>query len=62
MRDRIKFLFILIGIVAVIVDLSSTLFPVVFLYVLSGIAQEAYRLTRAGRQRKRRFHPHPPDS
>jgi len=43
-RDRVKFLYIFVGIIAAIVDLSLTLFPLVFLYVLFGIGQEAYRL------------------
>lgn len=61
MRDRIKFVYIFIGIVAVMIDLSSTLFPLVFLYGLSGIVQEAYRLTRPGRARTARSHAKPPE-
>ena len=60
-RDRIKFLSIAVGIVAVMIDLSSTLFPIVFLYVLSGIAMEAYRLTSPGRSRAARARGTPPE-
>jgi CDP-diacylglycerol--serine O-phosphatidyltransferase len=60
-RDRIKFLYIFIGIVAVMVDLSLTLFPLVFLYVLSGIVQESYRLTSSGRTRAVRTRSTPPE-
>jgi CDP-diacylglycerol--serine O-phosphatidyltransferase len=60
-RDRIKFSYIFIGVIAAIVDLSSTLFPLVFLYALSGIAQEGYRLTRSGRTRAARAHSIPPE-
>ena len=60
-RDRIKFVYISIGIVAVIIDLSLTLFPLVFLYVLSGIAMEAYRLTSPSRSRASRARGTPPE-
>ena len=60
-RDRIKFVYISIGIVAVIIDLSLTLFPLVFLYVLSGIAMEAYRLTSPSRSRAARARGTPPE-
>lgn len=61
MRDRVKFVFLFIGIIAVMVDLSSTLFPLVFLYVLSGIVQEGYRLMSPSRSRSARVHTKPPE-
>ncbi len=61
MRDRIKFVSIFVGIVAVMIDLSSTLFPLIFLYVLSGIGQEAYRLIVPSRARATRARTKPPE-
>ena len=49
--DRFKFIFIFVGVVAVLIDLSKTLFPLVFLYVLSGVLREMYRLIRSGTRR-----------
>jgi CDP-diacylglycerol--serine O-phosphatidyltransferase len=54
LKDRAKFLYIVAGIIAVIVDLSKTLFPLVSLYVLSGIVRDVYRLVRSGSGRASR--------
>ena len=44
LRDRVKFLYMFVCVVAVIIDLPKTLFPLVLIYVLSGIAYEIFDL------------------
>jgi phosphatidylserine synthase len=59
-KDRLKFLYLLLAGIAVLVDLSKTFFPIVLLYVASGLVREAYRLVRsgAGRPPRTRLEPH----
>lgn len=47
-KDRMKFLYLFVAVVAIIIDLSKTLFPLVLLYVASGIAREISDLVRGG--------------
>jgi CDP-diacylglycerol--serine O-phosphatidyltransferase len=47
LRDRVKWIYIFVGVIAVIIDLSKTFFPLVFIYVLSGIVREIYRLIQS---------------
>jgi len=44
LKDRIKFIYIFIGIIAVTVDLPKTLFPLVLIYVLYGIGRAGFDL------------------
>jgi CDP-diacylglycerol--serine O-phosphatidyltransferase len=59
-RDRVKWVYIFIGVVAVIIDLSKTFFPLIFIYVLSGIVTEAYGLIYPKRSRAARGRSTPP--
>jgi phosphatidylserine synthase len=47
-KDRMKFLYLFVAVVAIIVDMSKTLFPLVLVYVASGIAREITELVRGG--------------
>ena len=60
MGDRLKFLYIFVAIIAVIIDLSKTLFPLIFLYALSGIAWEMYHLMHPSAARTRKSRSQPP--
>lgn len=59
-RDRLKFLYLFLAGVAVLIDLSRTFFPIVLLYVAFGVVREAYRLVRSGTRRppRPRLEPH----
>ena len=59
-KDRLKFLYLFLAGVAVLIDLSQTFFPIVLLYVASGLIREAYRLVRSGTGRppRTRLEPH----
>ena len=59
-KDRLKFLYLFLAGVAVLIDLSRTFFPIVLLYVASGLVREAYRLVRSGTVRppRPRLEPH----
>jgi CDP-diacylglycerol--serine O-phosphatidyltransferase len=50
-RDRLKFLYLFLAGIAVLIDLSRTFFPIVLLYVASGVVREAYILVRSGARR-----------
>lgn len=59
-KDRLKFVYIFVGVIAVIIDLSRTLFPFILAYATSGVAREVYRLIRTGTRRLPRRPPTPP--
>ncbi|HUU45974.1 MAG TPA: hypothetical protein VM118_09590, partial [Acidobacteriota bacterium] len=64
--DRIKFTYIFVAIVALLIDLSKTLFWLILIYVLSGVGREVFDLVRAGtghgeRRRRSSGRPGPPE-
>lgn len=61
-KDRMKFLYLFAAVAAIIIDMSKTLFPLVLLYVASGIAREIFELVRGGsdREARRRVRTRPP--
>lgn len=59
-KDRLKFVFIFVGVIAVAIDLSKTLFPLILIYVASGVVREVYRLIRSGTRRIPHVRPKPP--
>jgi CDP-diacylglycerol--serine O-phosphatidyltransferase len=54
LKDRVKFSYIFIAIVAVIIDLPKTMFWLMLIYVLSGVVREIIDLTRGGTGRSGR--------
>jgi CDP-diacylglycerol--serine O-phosphatidyltransferase len=59
-KDRLKFVYVFAGVVAVAIDLSKTLFPFILVYAASGVVREVYRLIRSGTRRMPRRGPAPP--
>ncbi len=47
-EDKLKYIAIVVGIIAVIIRPRLLLFPLVSVYILSGMFREAYRLSNAG--------------
>ncbi len=60
-KDRLKFLYLFLAAIAVLIDLSRTFFPIVLIYVASGLIREAYSLIRSGlgRPPRTRLESHP---
>lgn len=53
-RDRIKFVYLFVGVLAIIIDLPKTLFPLVVVYVLSGVVREVFDLVHGNNGRNER--------
>lgn len=53
-KDRVKFGFIFVALIAAAIDLSKTLFPFVLIYVVSGMFTEGYHLIRTGQRHRTR--------
>lgn len=60
-KDRLKFLYLFLAAIAVLIDLSKTFFPIVLIYVASGVIREIYFLIRSGigRPPRTRLESHP---
>ncbi|MEW5701403.1 MAG: CDP-diacylglycerol--serine O-phosphatidyltransferase [Candidatus Zixiibacteriota bacterium] len=55
-KDRVKFIFIFLGIIAVMIDLPKTFFPLVLIYVLHGIGRAAVELVSGNNGHHERGH------